>query len=107
MHLGRRYSLIAALPGATRRLLYGPTGPLYDPRTSTLHFVDIEQNKVWRPPSTVHVALMFDRDKLYHYHVLSEELTIEEFEEPITCLALRRDGKGVRDFGLVFSFRQR
>ncbi|EJF67034.1 hypothetical protein DICSQDRAFT_142608 [Dichomitus squalens LYAD-421 SS1] len=55
-------------------------GPLYDPSTLTLHFIDIEQNK---------------HDKLYHYHVLSEELSVEHFEEPITCLALRRGGKGL------------
>ncbi|KZT72754.1 regucalcin [Daedalea quercina L-15889] len=49
-------------------------GPLYDPRTSTLHFVDIERNK------------------LYHLNTRSFELAVEQFEDPVTCLALRKDG---------------
>ncbi|KAI0734524.1 hypothetical protein C8Q72DRAFT_806598 [Fomitopsis betulina] len=49
-------------------------GPLYDPRTSTLHFVDIERNK------------------LYHLNVHSSKLREDRFEVPVTCLALRKDG---------------
>ncbi|KAI9060183.1 regucalcin [Trametes sanguinea] len=52
-------------------------GPLYDPHTSTLHFVDIEQNKV------------------FHYNTASGTLDFEQFEESITCLALRRGRKGL------------
>ncbi|KAI0652254.1 regucalcin [Trametes meyenii] len=52
-------------------------GPLFDPKTSTLHFVDIEQNKV------------------YHYNSASGALTWEQFDASVTCLALRRDGKGL------------
>ncbi|KAJ8702707.1 hypothetical protein PTI98_001403 [Pleurotus ostreatus] len=50
-------------------------GPLYDPRTSTLHFVDISENKV---NST---SWMNDRT-----------LDVEYFHEPVTSLALRRSG---------------
>ncbi|KAI0330567.1 regucalcin [Cubamyces sp. BRFM 1775] len=52
-------------------------GPLYDPNTSTLHFVDIEQNKV------------------YHYNTATGSLEWEQFEESVTCLALRRGRKGL------------
>ncbi|KAF4572833.1 SMP-30/CGR1 family protein [Pleurotus pulmonarius] len=49
-------------------------GPLYDPRTSTLHFVDISENK------------------LFHFHVIDRTLDVEYFNEPVTSLALRRSG---------------
>ncbi|OBZ79256.1 Regucalcin [Grifola frondosa] len=52
-------------------------GPIYDSRTSTLHFVDIEQNKV------------------LHYTIPTSELIIEHFEDPVTCLAFRRNGDGL------------
>ncbi|RDX52054.1 hypothetical protein OH76DRAFT_1400970 [Lentinus brumalis] len=52
-------------------------GPVYDPRTSSLHFLDIEQNKVYR------------------YNIQSRALHCEQFEDPVTCLALRRSGKGL------------
>ncbi|KAL1951620.1 hypothetical protein VTO73DRAFT_769 [Trametes versicolor] len=52
-------------------------GPIYDPETSVLHFVDIEKNKV------------------YHYNTASGTLDCEQFEESITCLALRRDQEGL------------
>ncbi|KAL6304304.1 hypothetical protein BKA93DRAFT_733532 [Sparassis latifolia] len=52
-------------------------GPLYDSKTSILHFVDIEQNKV------------------YHYNTGTSELTIEQFDEPVTCLAIRQNGEGL------------
>ncbi|KAI0715172.1 hypothetical protein C8Q76DRAFT_729936 [Earliella scabrosa] len=52
-------------------------GPLYDPRTSTLHFLDIEQRKV------------------YHYNLVSGALEHEQYEDAVTCLALRRSGQGL------------
>ncbi|KAH9944055.1 uncharacterized protein BXZ73DRAFT_39512 [Epithele typhae] len=52
-------------------------GPLYDPNTSTLHFLDIEQSKV------------------FHYNVVSKELVCEVFEDAVTCLAVRRNNKGL------------
>ncbi|KAG8680476.1 hypothetical protein FRC09_018207 [Ceratobasidium sp. 395] len=60
-------------------------GPLYDPRTDTLHFVDILRNKV------------------YNYHLKSKALTIHEYEEPVSAFALRADGPGVakRGFALL------
>ncbi|KAG8680432.1 hypothetical protein FRC09_018239 [Ceratobasidium sp. 395] len=60
-------------------------GPLYDPRTDTLHFVDILRNKV------------------YNYHLESKALTIHEYEEPVSAFALRADGPGVakRGFALL------
>ncbi|KAH6917303.1 regucalcin [Coprinopsis sp. MPI-PUGE-AT-0042] len=52
-------------------------GPIYEAARSTLHFVDINENKV--------------------YHVLAEtgEVTVEAFDEAVTCLVLRKDGKGL------------
>lgn len=52
-------------------------GPLYDPSTSLLHFVDISENKV------------------FHVNIDTLELAVEQFEEPISCLALRQNGAGV------------
>ncbi|PCH33777.1 regucalcin [Wolfiporia cocos MD-104 SS10] len=49
-------------------------GPLYDRERSTLHFVDIEQCKV------------------YHLDINTLKLTCEQFEEPVTSLALRKNG---------------
>ncbi|KAJ7783884.1 SMP-30/Gluconolaconase/LRE-like region-domain-containing protein [Mycena maculata] len=52
-------------------------GPVYDPDTSILHFVDI------------------DECKILHYNTVSFELQVEQFEEKVGCLALRRDGPGL------------
>ncbi|KAF8912743.1 regucalcin [Gymnopilus junonius] len=52
-------------------------GPLYDPTTSLLHFVDISEKKV------------------FHLNTRSFELSVEEFTVPISCLALRRNGVGL------------
>lgn len=52
-------------------------GPLYDSKDSLLHFVDIENCKI------------------YHLNIRTSELTSEQFNEPITCLALRRNGTGL------------
>ncbi|KAG8928054.1 hypothetical protein FRC02_007417 [Tulasnella sp. 418] len=49
-------------------------GPLWDPRTQTLHFLDIDSSKV------------------YHYHEETNTLTVEQYDEPIGCLAIRRKG---------------
>ncbi|KIJ68356.1 hypothetical protein HYDPIDRAFT_173106 [Hydnomerulius pinastri MD-312] len=51
--------------------------PLYDPRTGLLHFVDICENKV------------------YHLNTDTLQLEAETFDEPITCLALRKNGEGL------------
>ncbi|KAF8642317.1 hypothetical protein AX16_009587 [Volvariella volvacea WC 439] len=51
--------------------------PLYDPKTSILHFVDISEKKV------------------YHLHTETLELSAEQFEEPVSCLVLRRDQPGL------------
>jgi len=62
-------------------------GPIWDPRTQTLHFIDIL------------------KPRLYHYHPESGKLDIEEVEESIGCLALRKsDGLACaakRGFGLL------
>lgn len=52
-------------------------GPLYDPVANVLHFVDIVEKEV------------------FHLSVETMNLASERFSEPITCLALRRDGEGV------------
>ncbi|KAJ7706086.1 SMP-30/Gluconolaconase/LRE-like region-domain-containing protein [Mycena rosella] len=54
-----------------------PTGPVYDPDTSILHFVDIDERKI------------------LHYNTVSLDLQVEQFEEKVGCLALRRDGPGL------------
>ncbi|KAI9572890.1 regucalcin [Boletus coccyginus] len=51
--------------------------PLYDPRTQVLHFVDIRENKV------------------FHLDTRTLALSVETFDEPITCLALRSHGEGL------------
>ncbi|KZT30496.1 regucalcin [Neolentinus lepideus HHB14362 ss-1] len=52
-------------------------GPLYDQSTSTLHFVDIDEKKV------------------YHLNVTTNVLSVDKYDESITCLSLRRDGRGL------------
>lgn len=52
-------------------------GPLYDPATRILHFLDIGQSKV------------------FHYDTVSTKLTFDQFDEPVTALALRSNGQGV------------
>lgn len=51
-------------------------GPLYDPQTSTLHFVDIV------------------RHQILHYNTVNHELTVDQFDKPISCLAFRSSGPG-------------
>ncbi|KAL0951075.1 hypothetical protein HGRIS_007813 [Hohenbuehelia grisea] len=51
--------------------------PLYDPSTSILHFVDIEEHKV------------------FHLNTNDLTLSVEQFEEAITSLTLRREGLGL------------
>ncbi|KNZ71438.1 Regucalcin [Termitomyces sp. J132] len=52
-------------------------GPLYDPETSTLHFVDISEKKI------------------HHLNTQTLEIQVEQFDAPVTCLALRRDKPGL------------
>lgn len=52
-------------------------GPLWDAYTSTLHFVDILKRQV------------------LHYNTITARLTVDQFDEPITCLAIRRGGAGL------------
>jgi len=52
-------------------------GPIYDPATSILHFVDI------------------DECKILHLHTVTLELQVEQFDEKIGCISLRRDGPGL------------
>ncbi|KZS93443.1 regucalcin [Sistotremastrum niveocremeum HHB9708] len=49
-------------------------GPLYEPETGILHFVDIT------------------RKQLLHYNTVTSDLEIDQFEESIGCLALRTQG---------------
>jgi len=50
-------------------------GPIWDPRTQTLHFVDILKNP-----------------RLYHYRHDSGKVDVEQFNDPIGCLALLKNG---------------
>jgi sugar lactone lactonase YvrE len=52
-------------------------GPLYDPRTDTLHFVDILRKRV------------------YNYHPGTKELVVHEYDEAVSALALRAEKPGV------------
>lgn len=52
-------------------------GPLYDPATRMLHFLDIGESKV------------------FHYDTVSTKLTFDQFDEPVTALAVRSNGQGV------------
>ncbi|KAJ3568794.1 hypothetical protein NP233_g5477 [Leucocoprinus birnbaumii] len=52
--------------------------PVYDPTTSTLHFVDIQEKRV------------------YHVDVESLEVNLEQFEETVACLSLCATGPGFR-----------
>lgn len=52
-------------------------GPLYDPRTDVLHFVDIMRNRV------------------YNYHLKHQKLVVHEYDESVSALALRAEGPGV------------
>jgi sugar lactone lactonase YvrE len=70
--LGEGQSTLLALPRSNKC-----AGPLYDPSTGILHFVDIKQKR------------------LYHYDTASSTLVFDEFDEPVTALALRQNGQGV------------
>ncbi|CAA7266523.1 unnamed protein product [Cyclocybe aegerita] len=52
-------------------------GPLYDSSNSVLHFVDISEKKV------------------FHVNTLTEEISVDIFDEAITSLALRKNGAGL------------
>ncbi|KAJ4486247.1 hypothetical protein J3R30DRAFT_3445431 [Lentinula aciculospora] len=52
-------------------------GPLYDPITATLHFVDIAERKV------------------HHFNTVDSTLTTDIYDVPITSIALRRDALGL------------
>ncbi|KZP31254.1 hypothetical protein FIBSPDRAFT_45019 [Athelia psychrophila] len=51
--------------------------PLYDSKTAILHFVDLEDNKV------------------FHLDTKTLQYTVEQLEESITCLAFRKNGPGL------------
>ncbi|KAG6381250.1 regucalcin [Boletus reticuloceps] len=51
--------------------------PLYDPKTQILHFVDICENKI------------------FHLDTKTLAFSVETFDEPITCLALRNNEDGL------------
>ncbi|KII93567.1 hypothetical protein PLICRDRAFT_87929 [Plicaturopsis crispa FD-325 SS-3] len=63
-------------------------GPLYDASDATLHFVDIDEMKV------------------FHFNTVTNDLVLEQYDEPVTCLALRQNGKGLacvaaKGFGII------
>ncbi|KAF9069132.1 hypothetical protein BDP27DRAFT_1383343 [Rhodocollybia butyracea] len=51
-------------------------GPLYDPATATLHFVDIVERKV------------------YHFNTVDSSVVTNQYEVPITSIALRQGAPG-------------
>ncbi|KAJ7225430.1 hypothetical protein GGX14DRAFT_511434 [Mycena pura] len=55
-------------------------GPLYDPDTSILHFVDIDERK---------------GRKIIHLNTASLTYEIEQFDEKVACLASRQNGRGL------------
>ncbi|EJD03564.1 regucalcin [Fomitiporia mediterranea MF3/22] len=52
-------------------------GPLYDDSTATLHFVDIVEKRV------------------LHFNTITKELQVDQYNEAVSCLALRHDGQGL------------
>ncbi|KAJ3719832.1 hypothetical protein C8R42DRAFT_671905 [Lentinula raphanica] len=52
-------------------------GPLYDPVTATLHFVDIVERKV------------------HHFDTINTTLTTDLYDVPVTSIVLRRNGVGL------------
>ncbi|KAF8974004.1 regucalcin [Flammula alnicola] len=60
-------------------------GPVYDASTSLLHFVDISEKKV----EELFYILVF------HVNTRNREFSVENFEEPISCLVLRQNGQGL------------
>ncbi|KAF7320396.1 60S ribosomal protein [Mycena kentingensis (nom. inval.)] len=68
-------------------------GPVYDPKTSVLHFVDIDEGKVRRIPLTAWSQARVA--KIIHYNTVNLGVEVEEFDEKIGCIALRRNGPGL------------
>lgn len=68
-----RFSLIH-LPRLLTRILIGP---LYDPTSGILHFVDIIEKRV------------------FHYDTQTHALSFDQFDEAVTALAIRANGEGV------------
>lgn len=68
-------------------------GPLYDVRTSTLHFLDIEKCKVGSLRKYEGSASRIF--KVFHLNVDTLDLVTEVFDVPVTSLALRKQGAGV------------
>ncbi|KAF9460810.1 hypothetical protein BDZ94DRAFT_1290988 [Collybia nuda] len=56
-------------------------GPLYDPKTSILHFVDISEKRVTY--------------QVFHLNTKNQHLEVEQFDEAVSCLALRKNGQGL------------
>ncbi|KAL5533889.1 hypothetical protein ACEPAG_349 [Sanghuangporus baumii] len=52
-------------------------GPIYDDTTAVLHFVDIVKKQV------------------LHFNTITSKLSIDQFEESVSCLALRRGSQGL------------
>lgn len=69
---------------------------MFDPATSTLHFVDIEENKVSSSYLVAHLPLKALHFKVFHLDTITMDLSEEVFPEKITCLALRKCRAGVR-----------
>ncbi|KAI0034317.1 SMP-30/Gluconolaconase/LRE-like region-domain-containing protein [Vararia minispora EC-137] len=69
-------------------------GPLYEAQTFTLHFVDIFEKRVRVrcETSSNHVV---PQSQVFHLDIRTLELSIDQYDEPITCLALRRGGRGL------------
>jgi len=72
-------------------------GPVYDPSTSLLHFVDISENKVMSSSCTFMFIAVHRLLHIQVFHVNTQDLqvSVEKFDESISCLALRRDAEGV------------
>lgn len=71
-------------------------GPLYDSKTSTLHFVDIAEHKVCIISSISRCPEFLPCFQVFHLNTENFQLDVETFDEPVSCLALRRNGEGVR-----------
>ena len=71
-------------------------GPLYDPKSSVLHFVDIAEHKACHHVISRITTVFSPSFQVFHLNTNNFNLDVETFDEPVSCLVLRRNGKGVR-----------
>ncbi|KXN89948.1 Regucalcin [Leucoagaricus sp. SymC.cos] len=64
-------------------------GPIYDPMSSILHFVDISGKRVTSFITPLCLISRRCKHQIFHVDTVTTEVKYEQFEESITCLSLR------------------